>query len=935
MTSRLKQLSEAGQAVWLDFVDRKFLSQGGLRKLIEEDGLTGVTSNPSIFEKAMGHGDAYDAGFTEFLGKADASVADTYESQAIADIKAAAADLRTVYDRLEGKDGYVSLEVSPYLANSTDATIEEAERLWAAVGEPNLMVKVPATKAGIPAICRLIAEGININVTLLFSLGAYQAVAEAYLAGLEARAKAGKPIDRIASVASFFVSRIDAQIDKAIDERVKAGDAEAEALKELRGKVAIANAKVAYAWYQEMIASDRWHALAAKGAMPQRLLWASTGTKDPAYPDTLYIDTLIGPDTVNTMPPKTMDAFRDRGTPHQTLTEDVEAARHLLVEAERLGLKLGDVTAGLVTNGVRLFADAADSLLGAVAGKREAFLGNQQNRMTAALPEGLEKAVEARLETARAAGWGRRFWQGDATLWTGKDEAKWLGWLSAAHGQQVDPDQLMQLTDKAKSYKDAVLLGMGGSSLGPEVLSLILGCKPGSSKLHVLDTTDPGQIATVTAAIDPTNTLFIVSSKSGSTMEPELLRAFFWDLSGEDGDRFVAVTDPGSKLETSAKADRFAMIVPGDPAIGGRYSVLSAFGMVPAAVMGIDTHAFFESTAAMVFACGADVPPALNPGFRLGAIIGEAAVAGRDKLTILPSKGLEPFGAWLEQLLAESTGKRGKGVVPVDLEPVGAPASYGSDRLFVHFHLEGDSDAGLEAQLKALSDAGQPLVTIYVASRELIGQEFFRWEIATAIAGAVIGVDPFDQPDVEDAKIATRKLVDAYEASGALEPETAAAEDNDFAIFTADDSGFGSAQPAALLRMHFAGLAPGDYAGFLGYVERDETNAAAIAAMRVAVRDAKAVATVAGFGPRFLHSTGQAYKGGPASGAFLTITRDPDPDLAIPGRKASFGTVQIAQARGDMDVLAARGRRVLRVHLKKGGGGMEALRAAVVAAAQN
>ncbi len=935
MSGRLTELGALGQAVWLDFVDRKFLKEGGLRKLVEEDGLTGVTSNPSIFEKAMGHGEAYDAGFSDFLGKADASIQDTYESQAIGDIKAAAADLRPAFERLGGKDGYVSLEVSPYLADGTDETVEEARRLWQAVDEPNLMVKVPGTKAGVPAIRQLIEDGLNINVTLLFSQEAYQTVAEAFVAGLEARVAKGEPIDKVASVASFFVSRIDAEIDKAIDARIKDGDAESDALKAIRGKVAIANAKLAYAWYEEMIAGPRWQALAAKGAMPQRLLWASTGVKDPAYPDTLYIDTLIGRDTVNTMPPKTMDAFRDHGTAAETITADVDAARHVLAEAERLGLDLGGVTSKLVTSGVGLFADAADALLGAVAAKRTAFLGDRQDGMTATLPEGLQKAVDARLEQARADAWPRRLWKGDATLWTGHDEAKWLGWIPAARGQQVDPDALKALAEKARGHKDAVLLGMGGSSLGPEVLSLILGSAAGSPKLHVLDTTDPGQIASVTGAIDPKEALFVVSSKSGSTMEPELLRAYFWALSGEDGSRFVAVTDPGSNLEKTAKADGYAHIFPGDPAIGGRYSVLSAFGMVPAAIMGCDVHSFYEAAAPMVFACGADAPPGENPGVKLGVILGEAAIAGRDKLTILPSPGLAPFGAWLEQLIAESTGKQGKGIVPVDLEPLGDAGSYGTDRLFAHLHLAGDEGGVLDATLKALADAGHPVVHIEVASADLLGQEFFRWEVATAIAGAVIGIDPFDQPDVEDAKISTRKLIDAYEAHGALEPEKAVAENADFAVFAPADNGLSSADPAELLRLHFAGLAAGDYAGFLAYIERDVADEAAVAAMRAAVRDARQVATVAGFGPRFLHSTGQAYKGGPATGVFLTITRDPDPDLSVPGRKASFGTVQIAQARGDMDVLASRGQRVLRVHLKHGGGGIDALQSAVLAAIQS
>nr|WP_315383667.1 bifunctional transaldolase/phosoglucose isomerase [uncultured Sphingomonas sp.] len=929
--SKLKQLHEAGQAAWLDFVDRSFLREGGLRKLIEQDGLTGVTSNPSIFEKAMGHGEAYDAGFTTFLGTGDASVADVYESQAIADIKAAAADLRPVYDRLGGRDGYVSLEVSPYLANGTETTIEEARRLWKHVDEPNLMVKVPGTEAGAPAIRQLIEDGININVTLLFSQESYQAVAEAYLAGLEARVARGEAVDRIASVASFFVSRIDAQIDKRIDGRVAEGDSESDALKAVRGKVAIANAKLAYAWYLEMIASPRWQALAAKGAMPQRLLWASTGVKDPAYPDTLYIDTLIGPDTVNTMPPKTMDAFREHGTVADTLTDGLDEARHVLAEADRLGLGLDDITRALVLDGVQQFGDAADALLGAVAAKRTAHLGKRLNSFEAQLPEALEKAVEDRLATARADAWSRRLWAGDATLWTNGDEAKWLGWLPAARGEQVDMAALRQLADQAKKFRDVVLLGMGGSSLGPEVLAQILGNASGSPRLHVLDTTDPGQIASVQAQIDPAETLFIVSSKSGSTLEPELLRAYFFEASGRKGDHFVAVTDPGSKLEATARDDGFLATFPGDPAIGGRYSVLSVFGMVPAAAMGLDVPGFFEATRPMVFSCGADVPPAANPGVRLGVLLGEAAKAGRDKLTILAEPPLTPLGAWLEQLLAESTGKQGKGIVPVDLEPLGTPESYGNDRVFVQFALAGAGDGAEAAKLDALAAAGHPVVRITLDTPRLIGQEFFRWEVATAIAGAVIGIDPFDQPDVEDAKVATRKLVDAYEASGALDPEQPVAENADFALYASKGQSL-AGSPASLLADHFGGLVSGDYAGFLAYIERNDADTAALTAMRVAVRDAKQVATVAGFGPRFLHSTGQAYKGGPSGGVFLTITRDPDPDLAVPGRKASFGTVQIAQARGDTDVLAERGRRVLRVHLKRGGGGVQALQSAVLAA---
>ena len=376
MTSRIKALSEAGQGIWLDFVDRGFLKDGGLDRLIAEDGLTGVTSNPSIFEKAIGQGQAYDEDLRAFLkAHPGASAVEAYESLAVADIQSAADALRLTYDRLGGKDGYVSLEVSPYLANDTDGTIAEALRLWKAVDRQNLMIKVPGTKAGVPAVRALIEAGLNINITLLFSNAAYQAVAEAYQAGLEARVAKGQPIDKIASVASFFVSRIDSQMDKKIAALEAAGDPKAQEAKPLAGRIAIANAKLAYAWYEEMIASDRWRALAAKGAMPQRLLWASTGVKNPDYSDVLYIETLIGPDTVNTVPPKTLDAFRDHGQVAPTLAAGRDEARAVLDKAQALGLDLAGVTEALVVDGVKQFSDAADALLDAVGKKRDAYAG--------------------------------------------------------------------------------------------------------------------------------------------------------------------------------------------------------------------------------------------------------------------------------------------------------------------------------------------------------------------------------------------------------------------------------------------------------------------------------------------------------------------------------------------------------------------------------
>jgi transaldolase/glucose-6-phosphate isomerase len=918
MANRLHALEAEGQAVWLDFLDRGFLAEGGLTRLIEQDGVTGVTSNPSIFEKAIGHGRDYQEDIAALVRHGDMSVTAIYEHLAITDIKAAADALRPVHDRLGGADGFASIEVSPFLASSTHGTIDEARRLWAAVDRPNLMVKVPGTREGVPAVRALTADGVNVNITLLFGLDMYKAVAEAFLAGLEDRVARGLDVSRVSSVASFFVSRVDTRIDAAIDARIKAGDADSDALAGLRGRVAIANARLAYQHYLDLISSGRWKALAAMGARSQRLLWASTGTKDPAYSDVLYVETLIGRDTINTMPPKTIEAFLDHGAVTPSLTADVEGARHVLSEAERLGLDLAGVTAALIAEGVEKFEDAADALLGEIAKTRCEMLGDRLNGLEASLPEPLRGLVDDGLERARAERWSRRLWAGDASLWTGGDEDQWLGWLTAGRGASVDPGALKAFADAAREFEDIVLLGMGGSSLGPEVLGRVLGSAPGHPALHVLDSSDPGQISTVVAAIDPARTLFIVSSKSGSTMEPELLRTYFFDLveravgRAEAGSRFVAITDPGSDLEKVAREDGFRHVFDGNSEIGGRYSVLSPFGMAPAAAIGVDVPAFLAATRLMVDSCGGDVPPPANPGLRLGVILGEAARAGHNKPTILSSERLKPTGAWLEQLLAESTGKQGKGVVPVDLEPAGDPAAYGDDRLFVHLKLEGDDDGALEARLAALEKAGQPVVRIMIAGRDRIGQEFFRWEIATAVAGAIIGIDPFDQPDVEAAKVKTRRLVEAYELTGRLDPRET--------VLREGRLGFFAARPApdatALLKTLFDELTPGGYFGLLAYIERSDGHVAALNAIRTAVRDARRVATVVGFGPRFLHSTGQAYKGGPAGGVFLEITRKAEPDMAIPGHRAGFGTVQLAQALGDLDVLAERGRRWLRIHIE-------------------
>ncbi len=922
----LKSLEALGQSPWLDFIERNFLSDG-LQTLIDRDGLKGMTSNPSIFEKAMGHGTNYDAGFKELAAKGDVDAQTIYETLAIQDIQKAADLLRPVYEATNKVDGYVSLEVSPYLALRTDETVAEARRLWKMVARDNLMVKVPGTDQGTPAIKTLIAEGMNINVTLLFSQQAYKDVAEAFIAGLEDYKSRGGDVSHVASVASFFVSRIDAVIDKQIDKNAAAGGSDVADLKRIRGKVAIANAKMAYQHYQSLIGSDRWKTLAAAGAMPQRLLWASTGTKDKAYSDVLYVEELVGRDTVNTMPPATMDAFRDHGHAKEALTEGVADAKEILSTAERLGLNLGKVTHDLVEDGVKLFAKAADDLLGAVAAKRNAMLGDTLVMVSSKLPEAMGKAVEASLDGWREAGKLRDLWARDASLWTGQDEGKWLAWLDIVADRLADLKQLQAFQDEVKEagFTDVLLLGMGGSSLGPEVLAETFGKRGGFPKLHVLDSTDPQQIASFEKKVTLATTLVIVSSKSGGTLEPNILKAYFFDAmqkavgAGQAGRHFVAITDPRSHMQQVAEKDGFRHIFYGDPGIGGRYSVLSNFGMVPAAAMGLDLEHYLSSAALMVRACAAGTPPLQNPGVQLGTVLGVGATTGRDKVTITASPGIADVGAWLEQLLAESTGKQGHGIVPVDNEPLADPSHYGDDRVFAYLRLRDAPDAAQEKAVAALEQAGQPVVRVELANTLQLGQMFFLWEFATAVAGSIIGIDAFDQPDVEASKVETKKLTSGYSESGSLPAETPFLTDGAIKLFSDDTNAAVLAKSGdtldAVMKAHLGRLGAGDYAALLAYIERTPEHIALLQELRTLVRDAKHVATVAEFGPRFLHSTGQAYKGGPNSGVFTQITADDMADLAVPGERYSFSVVKAAQARGDFDVLAERGRRALRVHI--------------------
>ena len=889
--TRLNELADMGQAVWLDYIRRNFITSGELQRWVDQ-GARGVTSNPSIFEKAIAGSADYDQDM-RLLVKAGRSVDEIYEALALDDIGRAADILRPLYDQSGGGDGYVSLEVSPALAHDTEGTVKQARRLFAALDRPNVMIKVPATAAGIPAVETLIGEGINVNVTLIFSLAHYKAVARAYIAGLEKLVAAGQDAAQVASVASFFVSRIDSAVDRALAE---IGETE------LQGKTAVASAKVAYAHFGDVFSGERWERLAAQGARFQRPLWASTSTKNPLFRDTLYVDDLIGPDTVNTIPLATLQAFLDHGRVSLTLSAGVEQARHQLARLAELGLDLDAITQKLQDDGVASFAKAFEALRASIAEKRAKLLADRQHLMAELGP--YQDAVDAALAEIKGEGVMERIWAHDHTVWKPEpaEITNRLGWLHTAEAMDDNLDRLASLAAavRADGYTHALLLGMGGSSLAPELFRKTFGVKDGYLDLVVLDSTDPGAVLAHAGRLDPARTLFIVATKSGGTAETLSFFKFFYnwtvDALGVDqaGDHFIAITDPGSKLAVLARQYDFRATILNDPNIGGRYSVLSYFGLVPAALLGMDLDTLLRRAN--------DLVENDDISAQLGAMMGELAEAGRDKLTFILSPAIASFGDWVEQLVAESTGKEGKGIVPVVGEPVGPPEVYGDDRLFVHLRLDGDDID--DAAVQALQDAGHPVLRLRLKDLYDLGGQFVLWEMATAVAGHRLGINPFDQPNVEAAKVLARQMVLEYKEKGSLPP------------------GESAAPTAEALNSFLSQAQPGrSYVALQAWVQATAGTDAVLLALRTELRDRFKLATTVGYGPRFLHSTGQLHKGDAGNGLFVQFTADVSEDLSIPDEAGlpessmSFGVLKMAQALGDQKALLAAGRPVLRIHL--------------------
>ncbi len=916
----LKELHRFGVSVWYDNISRDLLRSGALKRLID-DGARGVTSNPTIFEKAIGSSTDYDDAIRRHA-RACRTPAQLFEKLAVADIRDAADLFRGVYEDSNARDGYVSIELPPELAQDAEASHQEALRLHALVGRPNVMIKIPGTAAALPAIEATLADGVPVNVTLLFSQERYAEVAQAALRGLERRAQAGKPLAPVASVASFFVSRVDSAVDKSL-----AGLG--PQAKDLMGKAAIANAKLAYQTYKKVFSSARFRALEALGAQPQRLLWASTGAKNPSYKDTLYVEELIGPETVNTMPPATVDAFRAHGVCRPSLEEDVAGAREAWARLGSL-VDLAATARTLEDEGLRAFAKSYETLMGQLKAKRELVLA--------------EAGVLARgLSELKSAGFAERLWRKDPSLWKKEKEHQKiiknsLGWLSVADAMAANMGTLRGFSAEVREagFETAVVLGMGGSSLACEVFRLCFERAPGHPALAVLDTTHPGAIKALESRLDLARTLFIVSSKSGSTIEPNCLMEYFFDKTGrlgrpaDAGRRFVAITDPGTSLEKLARARGFRRVFVNPQDIGGRYSALSYFGLVPAAALGVDVEKLLTRARAMARACSPAVPSEENPGLRLGAALGCHARNGQDKLTLSLSPALESFGLWAAQLVAESTGKEGVGIVPVLGEPLGAPAAdvYGEDRLFVRLSLPDSPDREAARSLGELERAGRPVLALELADAYDLGGQFLLWEIATAAAGFLLGVNPFDQPDVQAAKDQTMKLLGELE-KGALPREAAHFRAGGLAAFSDPGllkslgAGRGSDLPVRdVLAAHLGRLEPGDHCAILAYLDGgDEAARLAVAALRSLIRKTTTCPVLVEYGPRYLHSTGQLYKGGGAGGVYLVLTEPPAADLPVPRSPFTFGTLLSAQARGDFSALVKAGRRVLRLELGPAGAG--------------
>lgn len=928
----LINLLNYGQSYWLDNLTRNKITSDELKKRVSEQGLRGITSNPSIFDKAISNSNDYDEQIKSLV-KEGKNPNEIYDALTIKDVQDACDILKPVFDDSNGTDGFVSLEVSPYLARDTQGTINEVLRLSKAVGRLNCQIKIPGTKEGIPAIEQMLYEGININITLLFSIERYAEVAQAYIRAIERRVAEGKPVNNIISIASVFISRIDVLTDQLLGQRITSPVESIFPINnDLFGKAGIAMARLSYQHFKEIFSGNTWKKLEEKGAHVQRPLWASTSNKNPLYDDLRYVEPLIGKDTVNTLPDETIVAFANHGKLKRDAIEDgIEEVKQLFVDLKTIGIDISFVTQQLENEGIQKFIDAYNKLINNLANKRLKILGGDASQQQITCGK-LEKELNAAYASIDEKQITKLLFAKNPNLWNKdaeqvKDTNQRLGWLTLPDDftENVEMLNTFALKVKEEGYTHVVLLGMGGSSLCSEVARETFGSTNGYLQLLVLDNTDPAAILEVENKINIEKTLFIVASKSGNTKETLSFFHYFYNQlekkkANKPGDNFVAITDAGTPLVKVAEQYKFRKVFVNPSDLGGRYSVLSDFGLVPMALMGIDINALLSNAKQMESSCNS-VPAAVNPGVSLGVLLGICQKHGRDKVTFVLSSSISSFGFWVEQLLAESTGKEGRGLIPVNGELIGAPEVYGKDRVFVHIYLSSDNNEMDEKKVKVLEEAGHPIVRIKVANKLALGGEYYRWEVATAIAGILIGINPFDQPNVEESKKNTSELLAGWLKEGSFKKAEPLLKMENISVY----SGKKTEQLASshhesigdLVNSITSEAKPNDYIALLPYFLMTDHRTKILQEWRQEIRDELKVATTLLNGPRYLHSTGQLHKGGPDSGLYIILVGDEVKDLAIPSEKFGFETLHQAQALGDFRSLDDKGRRVIRIHLGK------------------
>jgi transaldolase / glucose-6-phosphate isomerase len=920
----LRSLLSCGQSYWLDNLTRATIRTGELERRVMKEGLRGVTFNPAIFQKALA-GTEYDLQLRDLTARG-ATVPEIYDALVLDDTRRACDILRPVFDASDGEDGFVSLEVSPHLAYNREGTQTEARRLWRLVDRPNLLVKIPGTRESVPAVEDLLYEGININITLLFSLAQYEEVTEAYLGALERRLSEGNSIRGIASVATFLVSRVDVLVDQLLGEKwISTRTVQQRARHAgLFGKAGIANAKLAYQFFLQMRSSDRWKRLNSQGARVQRLVWACTAAKDPVYRDVRYVECLVGKDTVITLPEETAAGFLDHGriNPDSVQTE-IEESRRVFEGLAAIGIDFTHVAELLLDEAVRKFVQPHDRLLASLVRKRQSVVGKKLNRQL--LPGTALKSVRNAVGALDTRRFLTRLNEKDGTLWSADPETarfieNRLGWLDAVSEFQPRTPDIMRFAQAARedAFRQVVLLGMGGSSLSAKVCLQTFGSARGWPDFLVLDNTDPAAVSSVASLVQSGRTLFVISSKSGTTLETISFYRYFYDLVASrfeaPGSCFVAITDPGTWLAKEAVAKKFRKSFLNPPNIGGRYSALSYFGLVPMALLGLDVSLLLQRAGKLQAGNGPGLPAESSPAVELGALLGYWARTGRNKLTLVSSDSVGAIGPWIEHLLGGSTGKEGRGIVPIVGERLGSPAVYGRDRFFVSIAHPGTSDKLNEKRLGTLEKNGFPVVRLTLPDRMGLAEEFVRWEVAAAAAAVIMRINPFDEPDLLETREMARELLAEWRRSGVFPGEQAAVESESIALY--DLMKRRRTAPEKLVADFTGSLQPGDYFALLPYFRRTGPRERLLGQLRAAVRDRFKVATTLGYGPRYLHSTGQLHKGGPNQGIFLVFTAESESEVPIPGQPFGFQALQRAQALADIRALQARGRRVLRVHLK-------------------